>query len=68
MFGLHLDFPIDRKKYKNDRSCRDLLRKVAGSVIGLRLFLVVSQKKSFIKGGFDIYKVYHLSVRFSLVG
>ena len=67
MFGLYLDFPIDRKKYKNDRSCRDLLRKVAGSEIGLRLFLVVSQK-SFIKGGFDIYKVYHLSVRFSLVG
>jgi len=43
------------------------LKKVAGSVIGLRFF-VVSQKKSFIKGGFDIYKVYHLSVRFSLVG
>jgi len=67
MFGLYLDFPIDRKKYKNDRSCRDLLRKVAGSEIGLGLFLVVSQK-NFIKGGFDIYKVYHLSVRFSLVG
>jgi len=67
MFGLYLDFPIDRKKYKNDRSCCDLLRKVAGSVIGLRLILLF-HKKSFIKGGFDIYKVYHLSVRFSLVG
>jgi len=46
MFGLYLDFPLDRKKYKKDRSCRDLLRKVVGSVIGLRLFLVVSQKKA----------------------